>query len=444
VLEHDLDIDELFAPGNDPALRTYLRLLHPADTAQLFNYVEHDQWTRITSMLAPETLAEVMTHLDEPQREALGEALSTQRLIDVVDELETDDAADLLADLPDEKAVVILPELEDHAKIRTLLQFPEDSAGGIMQTELCRVRSSACVADAIEAVRRTREQTEDIYLVYVVDDQGKLEGSVALADLVLSKGDAPITRAMRPVERTVTAEVDQEEVAQLFKKYDLATLAVVDKDGKLLGRITFDDVHDVLEEEASEDMMALAGASVEELVYGPEVFRIAMFRLPWLISSLVGSLITAHIVMQFSHVPGNAILLAAFVPVINAMTGNVGSQSAMIITRGFAIGKVDFAQLGRTIGRELRVGGIMGVAAGAVVGAVGHFWNGSPILGVALALAMVCSMSAATIVGVGAPSLFRRAGIDPAIAAGPLVTTSCDVIGASIYLLVAIAVLGSK
>jgi magnesium transporter len=243
------------------------------------------------------------------------------------------------------------------------------------------------------------------------------------------------------VRNQVTPLVDQEEVAQIFGKYDLTSLPVVDQKGKLLGRITFDDIHDVLEEEATEDVMAMAGASSEELVYGTDFFRIAVFRLPWLVSTLFGSLLTTVLVPMFSNVPGDTIVLASFVPVLMAMTGNVGSQTAMIITRGFAIGRVDLATMGRTFFREVSVGFIMGAVAGTLVGLFALVKVGTPILGVALGLSMICSMASAAFVGSMAPAAFKRLGIDPAIAAGPLVTTGCDVLGVSIYLLVAFLVL---
>jgi len=283
---------------------------------------------------------------------------------------------------------------------------------------------------------------DDILEVYVVDEAGILSGIVSLEDLVLSDEDVSISQVSQPVTSRVTPLVDQEEVAQIFGKYDIATLPVVDPDGGLLGRITFDDIHDVVEEEATEDVMAMAGAWSEELVYSSDWLRIATFRLPWLISSLIGSLLTTVLVPMFSSVPGDTIVLASFVPVVMAMTGNVGSQTAMIVTRGLAIGKVEMGALSLTVAREISVGVIMGLAAGILVGLFALVKIGTPILGLALALSMISSMTMASFVGSVAPAIFKRLGIDPAIAAGPLVTTGCDVLGVSIYLLVAYLVLG--
>jgi len=439
----DKDIDILFEPDSESALTAYLQLLHPADIAELFDHVSEENWPKITRRLDAERLAEVLANLDEEQLETIGDKLRIERLVEAVEQLETDDAADILADLPNEKSEAILEALssEDRVEIQSLLAYPEDCAGGIMQREVCQVRRDQGVRDAIEAVRAARDEMDDVLEVYVVDEDGLLCGTVALEDLVLTDEHAPISRVTQPIICRVTPQVDQEEVAQLFGKYDIATLPVVDQAGRLLGRITFDDIHDVVEEEATEDVLAMAGTSGEELVYGNDFMKIAVFRMPWLISSLVGSLVTTVLVPLFSRVPGDTIVLASFVPVVMAMTGNVGSQTAMIITRGFAIGKVELETLGRAFLREVSVGSIMGLSAGCVVGLFAFVTDGAPVLGLALAMSMICSMSFASLVGTLAPALFKRLGIDPAIAAGPLVTTGCDVLGVSVYLLVAFLVL---
>ena len=442
MVEEDVDIGRLFEQGQEGALAAYLQLLHSTDIAQLFYLVKRDRWTSISSHLSSERLAEVLTHLDEHQVEALSEVLKIERLIEAIDELETDDATDVLHDVADEKTAMVLSGLEDKAEIATLMAYPEDCAGGIMQAEVCTVESTLTIGDAIESVRRMRQEMDEILDIYVVDAQGHLRGLVGLEDLVLSAPETPIAEVHVPVDAQVMVDLDQEEVARLFKKFDVPALPVTDPRGMLLGRITFDDVHDVLEEEASEDIMAMAGASTEELVYGGDFLKIALFRLPWLMTSLLGCLVTTQLVPLFSHVPGDTIILAAFVPVVMAMTGNLGSQSAMIITRGFAIGKVDFKGLGRTFFREVWVGFIMGLAAGVVVAIFAYWVYDRPILGVALGLSMISSMSLASVVGTAAPSVFKYLGIDPAIAAGPLVTTGCDVLGVSIYLVVAFLVLG--
>lgn len=438
----EVDIERLFEPGNEEALKAYLRLLqHPADVAELFHLVDESHWRQLTRYLSAETFAQVLRHLDEGQRGLLGEVLGAERLTEVIDELETDDAADVLADLPPDKADEVLKAIADRAEIELLLAYPTDSAGGIMQKEVCRVQRGANVRAAIEAVRRARERIEDILEVYVVDWAGRLRATLTLEDLVLSEDDVPIDTLSHAVEHVAYPEMDQEEVAQMFGKYDLFSLPVINQKGVLLGRITFDDIQDVVEEEASEDIMAMAGTSDEEFVYGTEFFRIAMFRLPWLVTAMLGSLATGFLLSLFDYFPGDAIVLAAFVPTVMAMTGNLGSQSAMIITRGLATGRVDLDTLGRSLVRELLVAFIMGAVVGGAVGLLAHVWKQHAVLGLAVGASIVASMTVAALVGVAAPALFKKIGIDPAIAAGPLVTTGCDLLGVGIYLLVALLLL---
>jgi len=437
MAERDRDIDHLFEPGAEAELNTYLRLLHPADIAELFSLIDPDQWRAAAAHLDAATLAELLTHLDDWQRAELGEMLGVERLIHAVDELETDDAADVIADLPEEKSEVVLAALEDRDEIESLLAYPDDSAGGIMQTELCVVTSGTIVRDAIEAVRAAREEIDDILELYVVDAAGHLVGTAALEDLVLSKGTTPIEQITRAIEAHATPTMDQEEAAHLFGKYGLVTLPVTSPDGVLLGRITFDDIHEVLEEEASEDLMAIAGASPEELFYGPDFVRIAFMRLPWLASSLAGSLVTGFLLTLLGKVGTDAIILASFVPVVMAMTGNVGSQTAMIVTRGFALGRIDMSAIGRTFFREVRVGLVMGVSAGVIVALIAELWRGNVALGVTVGLSMTLSMTVAAVAGVAAPALFKLIGVDPAIAAGPMVTTGSDILAVSTYLTVA-------
>ena len=443
MMEHNVDIENLFEAGSEKALESYLNLLHPADIAELFDLVQPEHWPTITGHLSAERLAEVMADLNDGQIEALGSTIRLERLVEVVHELETDDAADVLQELTDDRAEAVLDALdhEDRNELETLLAHPEDSAGGLMQTELCSVPEGLRVKDAIEAIRLARQDVDEILDIYVVDDQNRLIGTVHLEDLILSEEENPIATIRKEIQQKVTPAVDQEEVAAMFKKYDLVALPVVDEAGVLLGRITFDDIQDVFEEEATEDVMVMAGASSEELVYGTDFLRIALIRLPWLVASLVGSLVTTILVPMFSDVPGDTIILASFVPVVMAMTGNVGSQTAMIITRGLAIGRVEVGTVRRTLSREISVGLIMGLAAGILVGIFALIKNGSPILGVTLSTSMLASMSVAAVIGALAPLAFKRVGIDPAIAAGPLVTTLCDVLGVAVYLLVAFLIL---
>ena len=443
--EGSIDIERLFEPGSEAALRSYITLLHPADVAELFQYVENRYWLQITALLTPENLGEVLTHVDERYVDRLTELLRPERLAEAVEELESDDATDLLQEIDETRARDVLAALdeEDRTELSTLLAYPDDSAGGLMQTEVCSVDHTRSVSHAIDAVRESVEVVDDVHVVYLVNQHGVLNGFVGLEALVLASPDTPLSAISEPVEQSLTADVDQEEVARVFRKYDVAVLPVVTNDGVLVGRVTFDDIHDVIVEEATEDVMAMAGASGdgEDLVYTNQVAKITLFRLPWLISSLLGALITTQLIPLFSNVPGDTIVLASFVPVVMAMTGNMGSQTAMIITRGFAIGKVDMSSVTRSLFRETTVGLLMGISAGIVVYIFTFLVYGNMKLGLAVGVSMVASMASAAGAGTLAPTLFKKLGVDPAIAAGPFVTTVCDVLGVAAYLLVSIIVL---
>lgn len=441
----DVDIESLFEPTAEPALKAYLALLHPADVAELLTLVAESRWPHITRQLEPEALADMLIELDEGVRERLADVLGFERLVSAVEELDTDDAADVVADLPEEQQERVLRALDDPDVVK-LLEYDEDSAGGIMQTEVFRVTVGTAVRDVIEQMRhaRDKDEIEDIYTVYVVDTAGTLQGLVSLERLILAEHGTAIDMLSEAPPTQVTPEVDQEEVAKLFGKYDMVSLPVVDHAGVLLGRITFDDIHDVLLEEATEDMLKTTGASAEDLVYGESTLKIAGLRLPWLVSSLLGALGAGKLLSFLGDGdPMRVVILASYVPVLMAMSGNVGSQSAMIVTRGFAIGKIEFQNIGRTLLRELVVGLLMGAVVGWVVGAYSQLDLRSFqhlqfdfALAAALMISLVLAMMVAAAIGVGVPTVFKFVGIDPAVASGPLVTTACDLIAVSIYLLI--------
>jgi magnesium transporter len=305
-----------------------------------------------------------------------------------------------------------------------------------MQVERAQVAQTGSVDDAIARVRALVEDDILVNTVYVVDEEERLTGLVDISKLLLHRGDRKIADLVEAPVAKVLPDVDQEHVARIFKKYGIFSLPVVDKEGRLLGRIVHDDVIDVVVEEAEEDALKQAGTSSEELLYRDRVFAIARVRLPWLIVTLLGSLVSAKLIHIYSGVLDAAIVLASFVPVVTAMGGNVGSQSATILTRGLATGRIDASDILTVVLREVRVGLVMGCVCGCLVGAVAAllFSNGKPVLGLIVLAAMIAAMTVAATVGALAPALMKRAGVDPAIASGPFVTTANDSIGIVIYL----------
>lgn len=423
--------------GDDASVKAFLHLLsHPADIAEAITAVEPKEWPRLLRLIPDDELrAEVVALLDEPEQ--LSQLLPREEILPLLREMDSDDAADLLAELPPEQqreALQALPE-EDRAEVEALLQYPEDSAGGIMQVERVQVRKDATVEETIEKVREMVDEGMQVHRVYVVDDGDKLVGSFDPVNLLFHKPKERIERFIEPVVATATPLMDQEQVAAIFRKYDLVSLPVIDDEGRLIGCIVHDDIVDVLDEEAEEDVLRMGGTDAEELLYRDRALAIARVRLPWLVVNLIGSLFSGAIIRFFEPVLAEALVLASFLPVIAAMGGNVGTQSATIMTRGFGTGRVTLADVPRTFFREIRVGVIMGLVCGLGVGLVAAlFFGGRVYLGLVVFLAMTAAMTVAAGIGALAPAAMKRLNIDPAIASGPFVTTANDITGIVIYM----------
>jgi magnesium transporter len=437
------DLEELVEGGDVEALDRFISVLHAADLAALFGLLSKALWPEVVSRLSIARLSDLMEELPDHLRDDLAELLKPDQLTEAIEEMASDDAADVLADLPEPLArnlIEALP-LEDRHEVETLLKYPEDTAGGLMQVELVSVPETATVDETIEAVRANADEVSTFHFVYVVDDQNRLVGVLNLGALLLAPPDRVIGELMKRNVHTVHPEVDQENVARMFQRYDLVALPVVDDRGRLLGRILHDDAADVLEEEAEEDILHMAGATIQEpeLVYTDQVFKIASVRLPWLMATLAGLTVPALLVWAFQVSFPEMLALVPFIPVIGAMGGNVGSQSATIVVRGFATGRVDFHNLGRFLFKELIISTLMGLACGVLSGVVAIVWHGDPMLSVTVAVSMVAAIIASALMGVLVPYFFRLIKIDPAIAAGPLVTTIDDIIAIGIYYLVALA-----
>lgn len=436
----DNDDVEAVLLADDVTAGAFIRLLpHPADIVEALRVVDVKEWPRLLRLVPDDgERAEAVAILEEDERSLLLELLEPGEIGALIKNLDSDDATDVLEELePSEQkeALAALPAME-RAQVEELLRYEPDTAGGIMQVERAQVRRSQTIDDAVARVRALVEDDIRVHNVYVVDDEDRLVGVVDIAALLLHRRETKISEIVESAVARVLPDVDQEQVARLFKKYGIYSLPVVDKEGRMLGRILHDDVIDVVVEEAEEDALKQAGTSSEELLYRDQALSIARVRLPWLIVTLAGSLVSAKMIHLFSGVLEAAIIVAAFVPVVTAMGGNVGSQSATILTRGLATGRVDAGDVASTVFRELRVGLVMGIVCGLVVGGVAAlgFSEGHHMLGVVVCVAMVAAMTVAATVGSMAPALMQRAGIDPAIASGPIVTTANDSIGIVIYL----------
>ncbi len=434
--EEELDeIELLTLPGREADLRMFLDLLHPVDVAELLGGLAGDKAVVVLGHLGYERAAEAIAELDPEDQERLVPLLAPKDLRRIVGELETDDATDLIQELDEATRLRVLESLpaEDRAEVQQLLSYDPDSAGGIMQTELVAVPIAATVGEALDLVRAKAAEV-DIMSVFVVDDLFRYAGHLALQDLVFSKPSTRVEQVMEPKVVEVTLAVDQEEVARLFDRYSLVEVGVVNDDGVLIGRITADDIHEVLVEEAEEDLLKLAGTAAEsDVIYSKRVFGIVGQRLPWLLSTFMAGLFASWILNQARVIFDTRVVLLTFVPVITGMSGNVGTQSAMIMIRGLATGHIERSTLRSAIRRDLTVAGIMAAACGIAVSGIVSLWQMDPYLGLCVGIALGVSMVTASALGSTEPAVLEHFGIDPAIAAGPLITSINDITGVIIY-----------
>jgi magnesium transporter len=434
------DIEALVESGQRPMVMNILADLHPADTAQLLVHLSRQNAERVFEWLPSELAGDVVVELDDDYRAGLLEDVAHTRLTAVIDELDTDDAADVLSDLPDEVAEAVLPTLEDADHVETLLGYDEETAGGLMAAELVAVPPGWTVAQATEEVRRNAETVEEVFVIFVVDDAYRLRGFVSLRRLLLAPADARIETVMNSEPVMVTTSVDQEEVARVMERYDLVSLAVVNEAGRLVGRITIDDVVDVIREEAEEDIQRMSGvAGGEETT--DSVFRVVRGRLPWLLAGLAGAGMAAGVIHRFEEALQASALLASFIPIVMATAGNAGIQSSAIAVQGLAAGDIWSSDLLSRIAKEVAVSILNGLAAAAILGTsivvLDAFLPGLIMdagrLAYTAGLSLVIVIMLATTIGATIPLLLEKVGIDPALATGPFITATNDILGTLVF-----------
>ncbi len=433
--DHD-ELSELLARGTDQELGDFLSLLHPADVADLIEISSEQDRKRIFHLLDAEQASDALAVVEDPHRDDVIDAIPKDTLVEIVDEMESDDATDLLMELPQPMAQEILERIddEDQARIQHLLRFAEDSAGGIMQSELISVTSDASVSQVIETIRSLRDEVDDVHCVYVTDADKHLQGIVDLKSLILADTDTLVSRIMEPDLIKCHVHDDEEQVARLFMKYDVVSLPVVDDDDCLVGRILIDDVMDVLEDQVDEDFLLMAGAGEEELA-DPAVIGSVKARLPWVMIAWVGEIITGLVIGYFSGTLEKMIVLTVFIPVIMAMGGSIGTQSSTIMVRTMATSRVDFKRVFSLLFKEIRVGLLLGIFTGLILLGFAMLRYDSAVgLGMVAGISITITMAMSALIGAAIPALFDTFGIDPAVATAPLVTMTCDIFGILVYL----------
>lgn len=456
------DVKNALRSGEPAALSQVLSDAHPGDIAEVYDLLDDKDRSRLFFELPSQTAAEVVVLLDEAERDVAIEEMDRDGLVALIAEMEPDDATDVLGQLPEEKRKDVLEHVapEQAQQIEELLTYKEDTAGGIMTKRLVALPADATVRQAIEEIR-TSFPDEDLHNIYVVDGDRRLANVVPLRRLVLNEKGVRLGTIGDPDPVAVHVRDDQEEVIHVMSKYDLAAVPVIDDDGRLLGRITHDDVMDAYEQEADEDIYHMAGLAVAETEKA-SIARAAGLRLSWLVPCLASMAITATVMMAAQHWFEELAVYAAliiFVPMIAAIGGNCGIQISTVIVRGMATGDLAESRFHTALMREGRIALIMAPLCGVAAWLVGRFGlpvmqrlshsaagtiagqaaPGADVARIAFAVGagMTCAILIAASLGLVLPFLFRRVGVDPAIASGPVVTTVNDIISVAVFLALA-------
>lgn len=420
---------ELIRKGD---LAHFIRRAHdfePADLADVLSALDQRERVAVVQALPPELSSQALAEM--PEAAHAGEtlaALDPEQAAEIVEKLDDDDAADILGELDRKRQEQILSEVEDRSEVDRLLRYHEETAGGRMTTYMVTVPDTITAGQALEEIRRQAEEVEDFYQVFVVDADRKLLGLLPFKDLVISRPERPVREFMTPAETFVHPDLDQEEVARLMARYNLPSVAVVDEQGRLLGRVTFDDVIDVVEAETTEDLLKFGGVSPdEELAAG---WKTAVrSRLPWLSINLGTAFLAGGVVFLFQHTIQHTLALAVWMPVIAGMGGNAGTQALAVTIRRLALGLIPIDVFTRVVGKEMLVGIINGLVIGLLVGATAALIGQGARLGLVVFLAMTGNLMVAGFAGAFIPILLERLGIDPAVASSIFVTTFTDVCG---------------
>jgi len=427
--------ERLLREGDEATLAEVAAELAPGDLSEIVRPLSVDDTARVIQLLPRDLASDVLSEIDKRSVTALMELLTIEAIADLIEEMPSDEAADLVGELDSDQAREILAamEQEERDEVRELLQYSPDTAGGLMAKEFIAVDEAATCLQAVEAVRTVDEDDrEDLHFLFVVDETGALCGRIPLVEMLLQPWSTPVVDVMERDPQRVDVGLDQEQVVQFARTHDLVTLPVVDDAGRLVGVIASDDILDVLEDEATEDMALLAGTR-EELGETSPV-KVARARLPWLLGALLGQVGCVLMMQHFEADLAATVSLTFFVPAIMAMGGNTGIQTSSVVVRGLATGEVNVYHIGRYLMRELATALLTGSLVAAALFVVADLLVGNRELALVLTIAMLAVIVFAAMVGTAVPLMLHRFGVDPANATGPFITTSNDILAILIYL----------
>lgn len=443
-------LQELIADNRDEALLQELNELHPADIGEVLDQLEVEEARYVFERLEPEVAAEVILELPDELREGVLEHYTPKEIAEeLIEHIESDDAADMIGEMPEDVQEEVLANIEDHEQkqeITELLTYDGNTAGGLMGKELVKVNVANTMLECVRQLRQHADHIDNVYVIHVVDDHLRLVGTIALKQLLTTPMRTPIREVYDPDVISVKTDTDAEEAARMMEKYDLVVLPVVDHQGRLVGRITIDDVVDTIREEETEDAQKMAGMEALEYSYSnSSLWEMVRARMGWLIVLFIGESFTATAMGFFEHQIARAVVLALFVPLIISSGGNTGSQASTLIIRALALGDVTIREWWRIFKRELSVGLIMGTGLGIIgfarvaiwaqfVDVYGPDWFN---MGLAVGFSLLGVVVWGNLIGSLFPLVLKRLGLDPAVSSAPFVATVVDVTGVLIYFSIA-------
>lgn len=444
TIEFLSELKEAIARADSDLVGTKVVELHPADIADVIDEVSLEEAQFIYRLLDEEKASEALIELDEDVREKFLKSLSDQQIAKVIDNLDTDDATDLIAELPEERKEEVLEQVEDHEQvsdIEDLLSYDPKSVGGLMAKEFIKVRLDWTVLRCVREMRKQAEEVEYVYTIYVVDQRDRLKGIVSLKKMLLSSERALIADFYKEDVLYLKADMTAEDAANFAEKYDLVVIPVVDDEGKLIGRVTVDDLMDVAREEASKDYQMLSGIS-ENIESGDNIWVAARARLPWLIVAMVGGIVGAMVIANYEEDLKLQPEMAFFIPLVVAMGGNVGIQSSALIVQGLANNTLGLDGMVSKLLKELGVGLLNGIACTLCLLVFSFVLNYSVALSITIGASLLAVILFAAVFGTFMPLMLKRYGVDPALATGPFITTSNDIIGLFFYFIIGRVVYG--
>jgi magnesium transporter len=426
------------------AVAHLLKLLdktHPADMAWVFRHLSPAERKDIFNIIAQtDQVGEFLSEVDLAIMLELVEDLTPKFMVAVISEMASDDVADLLEALPEELANEIrrLMEKEDREEVDELLQYHPETAGGLMSPDFMALDGELSAGDAIKKIQELSEEMEMAFYLYITHGEGQLAGVISLRELLLHPPYRLLKNIMNSNVTSVATDTNQEEVAHVISQYNFLAVPVVDSGYKLVGIVTVDDIIDVIREEATEDFLQMAGAGKDREILLKSTFDNAITRAPWLFASWIGGVLAMFIIMYFDTELQKVMVLAAFIPIVMGMGGNIATQSSTIIIRGMATGRVNMQELSKVVFKEMRVGLILGTVYGLFLGVLAFFGYAEPVnLGLVVGLSVLFVMTMSATVGTFVPLILKRLDFDAAVATGPFVTTSIDILGVLAYFLIA-------